>query len=228
MRDIIPFSSAPATAGQPSMSGWRLLSTDQQCDTLVEGSRGTAGDVSAGPVQACSFAAGAAATGVASSGDAGGSPGAALQGEEDWRLVPTAGVEGLRRWAADRARCRLHSERARPGCAEGTRKALAAAHRHTIVCLGCAAFVDLQAARAAARRAGSHSIGPTDGCYGCGPHRRVGRHAEGQRRMAAAVLTGSRVLVERPPTAMGRSPLWMVPRSEAALCADEALAALDW
>ena len=105
MRDIIPFSSAPATAGQPSMSGWRLLSTDQQCDTLVEGSRGTAGDVSAGPVQACSLAAGAAATGVASSGDAGGSPGAALQGEEVWRLVPTAGAEGLRRWAADRARC---------------------------------------------------------------------------------------------------------------------------
>ena len=75
----------------------------------------------------------------------------------------------------------------------------------------------LQAARAAARRAGRRTIGPADGCYGCGPHRRMGRHAEGQRKMAAAVLRHGRVLVERPQTAAGRSPLWVMPRSEAAL-----------
>ena len=167
----------------------------------------------------------AAATDALSTGDAGCS-GAALQGEEDWRPVPTAGVEGLRRWAADRARCRLHSERSRPGRAGGTGRALAAAHGHTVVCLGCAGLVDLQAARAAARRAGRRTIGAADGCYGCGPHRREGRHREGQRKMAAAVLGGVRVLVERPQTAAGRSPLWMMPRSEAARCCREALAAL--
>jgi len=200
------------------MSEWRMLSTDLQCDTLGEGGSSAADDVSDGPAQACSyFAAGSAATGAVSTGNTGDSLGAALPGEEAWQLVPTAGIEGLRRWAASRARCRLHSERARPGRAEGTGKALAAAHRHTIVCLGCDGLVDLQAARAAARRAGRRTIGPADGCYGCGPHRRMGRHAEGQRKMAAAVLRHGRVLVERPQTAAGRSPLWVMPRSEAAL-----------
>ena len=204
-----------------------MLSTDLQCDTLLEGGGGVASDVSGDPVLAGSSEAGAAAPGSGGGGETtSSSESVGLLGGASWQLVPTAGVEGLRRWAADRARFRLRSERARPGCAEGTGNALAAAHKHTIVCLGCAGLVDLQAARTAARRTGRRVIGSTDGCYGCGPHRRVGRHAAGQRKMAAAVLGGVRVLVERPQTAAGRSPLWLMPRSEAAQCAHEALAAL--
>lgn len=201
--------------------------TDLQCGTLVEEGSNATGDVSDDTDQDRPFAARASAAGAVSIGGEGSSTCAALPGEEDWQLMPTAGADGLRRWAADRSRFRLRSERARPGRAKGTGKALAAAHGHMIVCLGCAALVDLQAARAAARRAGRRVIRRADGCYGCGPHRRVGRHTAGQRETAAAVLDGRRMLVERPQTAAGRSPLWIMPRSEAARCCHEALTALS-
>ena len=114
IREIFLFSSNPAAfwrRSMPEMPECRMLPTDLQSDTMVEGSGSAAGDGSGGPGQACSSEAGATATGAVSAGGAGDSTGAALQGGEAWQLVPTAGGEGLRWWAAGRARCRL---RARP------------------------------------------------------------------------------------------------------------------
>ena len=126
---------------------------------------------------------------------------------EDVRCaVPRAGPENWARWALwGRASTSA-------GRAAGTQRALRLAHTHTIVCERCGDLVPLQKARTAARGARRSSISPADGCYGCGRHYRKSRRAERQGGMALAILAGTRVLLETPPSAAARVELWMLPR----------------
>ena len=126
---------------------------------------------------------------------------------EDVRCaVPRAGPENWARWALwGRASTSA-------GRAAGTQRALRLAHTHTIVCERCGDLVPLQKARTAARGARRSSISPADGCYGCGRHYRKSRRAERQGGMAFAILAGTRVLLETPPSAAARVELWMLPR----------------
>lgn len=132
--------------------------------------------------------------------------------------------------AADWARRRpfLWHHRVRAGKAAGTREALAAAHMQTITCIECACLVDLQAARAAARRADRDDLAGADGCFRCGSgRRRPKRVAERQRRLAEAVLEGRRCLVQRPKGAEGRLELYKLPAAEARAAVHLALALLE-
>ena len=76
--------------------------------------------------------------------------------EQRDELLELRDPSGPARWAARRACGSGLGELAKPGRAQGTRDALAAAHALTCVCCapGCVALVALQAARAAARAAG--------------------------------------------------------------------------
>ena len=154
-----------------------------------------------------------------------------LQGEDEDQAdvqgparVERAGVEGLRRWAAARARHHSYGSRHRPGHAPGTLRALALAHGHTILCgtSGCRALVDLQAARAAARRDERAHLDDADGCYKCSVHYRPARFKRGQQAMVQAVGAGTRVLVERPETAVARIDLWLMLPAAAAKATQEA------
>ena len=129
---------------------------------------------------------------------------------EDGRCaVPRSGPEDWARW-------RLWGRASTSaGRSKGTQRSLRLAQSHTIVCANCGDLVPLQKARTAARGAGRDGISPADGCYGCGRHYRKSRRAERQGAMALAVLAGTRVLLETPPSAAARVELWMLPRSEA-------------
>ena len=81
--------------------------------------------------------------------------------------------------------------RAKPGNDAASREALERAHMQTVLCTDCESLVDLQAARAAARRRGSCTLAADDGCYSCSRHGRPTRWAESQRAMAEAVLSES-------------------------------------
>ena len=138
--------------------------------------------------------------------------------EEGRCAVPRAGPEAWARWAMW-GRASTAS-----GHAPGTARALRLAQTHTVVCERCGDLVPLQKARTAARRAGRLSISPADGCYGCGKHGRKARRAERQGHMALAILAGSRVLLETPPSPAARVELWMLPRSSAEAHARRVLA----
>lgn len=143
--------------------------------------------------------------------------------------IPHAGQEGAARWAAARARHQPPGCRSRPGCARGTLEALAAAHGHTLVCRACGALVDLQAARRSARRDGRGSFGGGDGCSSaaCSRHYRPGRFAAGQRRMASALLGGTRVLLVWPQSAAARIELLRQSGGRTEAAAHAALGGLD-
>ena len=154
-----------------------------------------------------------------------------LQGEDEDQVgmegpaqVERAGVEGMKRWAAARARYHSYGSRHKPGHAPGTLRALVLAHGHTILCRtsGCCALVDLQAARAAARRGERGHFDDADGCYRCSVHYRPARFKQGQQAMVQAVAAGTRVLVERPETAAARIDLWLMMPAAAAKATQEA------
>ena len=99
---------------------------------------------------------------------------AAKSDEQRDELLELRDPSGPARWAARRACGSGLGVLAKPGRAKGTRDALAAAHTLTCVCCtpGCAALVDLQAARREARAAGRSAFEPGDGCSGrscCAP-----------------------------------------------------------
>ena len=96
----------------------------------------------------------------------------------------------------------------------------------TIVCATCAALVDLQAARKAARRAGRDKLAESDGCTTCGVYRRRQRVREVQERMAVGLIEQRRVLVLRPATAAGGVDTWALAPPLAAAHARAALALL--
>ena len=105
--------------------------------------------------------------------------------------------------------------RAKPGTDAASREALKRAHMQTVLCTDCESLVDLQAARAAARRRGSCTLAADDGCYSCSRHGRPTRWAKSQRAMAEAVLSGRRIIVERPATAQARMAQRKLPLEEA-------------
>ena len=81
-------------------------------------------------------------------------------------LLQVGGLEALERWDAARRRHHAYGSRAKPGYAEGTAQALAAAQGQTLVCMEpcCGALVHLQAARRQARAAGRSTFVVGDGC----------------------------------------------------------------
>ena len=113
--------------------------------------------------------------------------GASLLAEELLRLIEVAPAEARRRWER-RAATTFYWEKQRRGYAEGTIAALERARGMTIVCATCAALVDLQAARKAARRAGRGELAASDGGAACSRHRRRRRVRDVQERMAAGLL----------------------------------------
>lgn len=117
-------------------------------------------------------------------------------------------------WEERRA-CWRHGRYPRPGTAETTRRALKAAHGHTLLCKvpECRSLVDLQSARRTARSAGHRSFEPGDGCGSkpCSVKHWRGRFRAQQLKMAAALRDGSRVLVLWPLTTRGRVELKVAP-----------------
>lgn len=142
-------------------------------------------------------------------------------------LLPRAGLPGLERWAASRARHWPHGSRPEPGHAEGTRQALELSAGTTVVCLaaGCGALVDLRTARRAACAAARSSFRAGDGCSGhvCSKDHRRLRFRRRQAEMARAIASGKRVLVAWPERAAGRVKLWAEPMALSMLVASTVL-----
>ena len=142
-------------------------------------------------------------------------------------LLPRAGLPGLERWAASRARHWPHGSRPKPGRAVGTRRALELSAGTTAVCLaaGCGALVDLRTARRAACAAERSSFRAGDGCasHVCSKDHRRLRFRRRQAEMARAVTSGKRVLVAWPERAAGRVKLWAEPIALSRLVASAVL-----
>ena len=119
-----------------------------------------------------------------------------------------AGVDGIARWAAARARHHPHG-RPRKGRSLGTQQARAEALGKTVMCMraGCGAMVHLNAARRAAHAAGRNFFVAGDGCASRSctrTHAQPARFRRRQEQMAAALLSGKRALVMWPPTTAAR------------------------
>ena len=116
--------------------------------------------------------------------------------------VPLAGADGEARWVAWKADGTRWRSRDKVGKAEGTTEAIGRARMLVMECTGCDGLlvVDLNAARRASRRVDRSVFMPGDGCYGCNSsrHHRWSRHVQWQRRKAAAVLAGEKVVIEQP------------------------------
>ena len=110
------------------------------------------------------------------------------------------------------------------GRAEGSRKALAEAKGHTVVCRRCQGLVDLQCARRGKRAGALFAMG--DGCYRCSPCCRPGRLRRNQTNMAQAVQLGKRKLVAWPKTSESRVAVQVLSPEEAAALVRAALGAL--
>ena len=110
------------------------------------------------------------------------------------------------------------------GRAEGSRKALAEANGHTVVCRRCQGLVDLQCARRGKRAGALFAMG--DGCYRCSPCCRPGRLRRNQTNMAQAVQLGKRKLVAWPKTSESRVAVQVLSPEEAAAMVCAALGAL--
>lgn len=119
-------------------------------------------------------------------------------------------------WTASRAQHVAWHERARRGHAEGTLRALGAAHKLTLVCQrkGCGALVHMQAARRRARAAGRLTFAHGDGCGSrrCSKNFRPGQYVRNQLLMAMALEASTRHLAEWP-LRLGARELWIQPAS---------------
>ena len=151
------------------------------------------------------------------------------------RATGTARPEGASALGGEACACGSGlGELAKPGRAQGTRDALAAAHTLTCVCCtpGCVALVDLQAARTAARAAARSTFAPGDGCAGrdcCatrGARFQPGRFRARQQGMAAAVKDGKRKLL-RWPASIDVERAWIQQAGAAAAAIAAALDALE-
>ena len=81
-------------------------------------------------------------------------------------LIEVGSADSRERWTAARARHHAWHERARPGSADGTKRALRAAQDCTLLCMaaGCESLVHLQCARRHARAFNRASFALGDGC----------------------------------------------------------------
>lgn len=104
------------------------------------------------------------------------------------------------------------------GNALGTRRALAQSHKLVLKCAapGCAALVDLQAARRRARERGRRTFAAGDGCGSrtCSRNFRPGQFERRQRTMAVALQEGSRELIRWPAVLASRA-VWRASAAEA-------------
>jgi hypothetical protein len=141
--------------------------------------------------------------------------------------VPGTSAEKLERWAARRA-CWRWGRYPPPGHARNTLLALRTAHTQVVLCrrAGCAALVDMQAARRRARAAGRDVFEIGDGCAGplCSVRPWPQRFARRQASMAKALGVGSRMLMLWPPSTAARQDQWAVPPWLAAAIANAVLA----
>ena len=110
------------------------------------------------------------------------------------------------------------------GRAEGSRKALAEALGHTVVCRRCQGLVNLQCARRGKRAGALFAVG--DGCFRCSSSSRPGRLRKRQTDMAQAVQLGTRTLVAWPKTSESRVAVQLLSPVEAAAALAAALGAL--
>ena len=134
-----------------------------------------------------------------------------------------ADAETFEAWALSRARHHAPGSRARPGLAQGTLDALAAAQALTAVCRSCGALVHVQAARRCARELRCGTFAPGYGCGSriCSLNFRPGQFLQGQLAMAAALSAGARLLVVWPESVDSRT-IWLQPGDVACAAADAA------
>ena len=99
-------------------------------------------------------------------------------------------------------------------------------HKLTLVCrrVGCGALVNWRHAKAKANRMGRGTLAKGDGCAGhrCAARFKRARFAAQQRKMAAALRAGRRVLAAWPQHA-DDTEVWLLPaemRDAAALVAE--------
>ena len=138
-----------------------------------------------------------------------------------------ADAETFEEWALSRARHHAPGSLARPGLAQGTLDALAAAQALTAVCRSCGALVHVQAARRWTRTLGRTAYAPGYGCGSriCSFNFRPGQFRQGQLAMADALTAGARLLVVWPECIDART-IWLQPGSVACAAADAARAAV--
>jgi hypothetical protein len=134
-------------------------------------------------------------------------------------LIEVGSADSRERWTAARARHHAWHERARPGSADGTKRALRAAQGCTLLCMaaGCESLVHLQSARRHARAFNRASFALGDGCANrlCTRSHAQPRHiACTQAGTASALLEpDGNTLVLWPSTVHTRVNLWAVPPS---------------
>ena len=125
----------------------------------------------------------------------------------------TADPAGPERWAATTRRGSGKPD-IRVGQADGSKEALKVPHAWTLQCrrAGCGALVDWRAAKRSANRAQRGKFLCGDGCTAKRCTRRYddARFKETQRRMAAALLNGTRLLAAWPKDA-DDTAVWRVP-----------------
>lgn len=123
----------------------------------------------------------------------------------DWRVAAEARARGAWRLRVGK------------GNAPGTREALRRSHTLVMVCCakGCAAFVDLQAARRAARKNGRSTFASGDGCASrvCSRNFRPGQFRRRQDKMAQDLLSCDRRLMRWPATITARA-VWCADHEE--------------
>jgi len=135
------------------------------------------------------------------------------------QLLPRAGLEQRDQWAFRRRSGAFHKQQCGAGNAPGTREAL---HRYStlsMICCapGCSALVDYKVARRQAKQAGRLYFMPGDGCAGlapCSVDHRAARFAQRQRKQAAELEAGDRLLVCWP-AGLDEREVWYYPREAA-------------
>ena len=145
-------------------------------------------------------------------------------------VLPRAGPEQREQWEFRRRSGGFHKNRCGAGNATGTREALLRYSTLSLVCLtpGCCALVDYKVARRQAKQAGRAHFMPGDSCAGtapCSSDHRAARFARRQRKQAAELEAGKRLLVCWPAD-LADGEVWYYPQEAACEAAAAARTAL--
>ena len=151
------------------------------------------------------------------------------EGDQPQRLLFRS-VEAQMRWAENRARGWFPTMHVGRGNAPGSEASRQRARTLTLVCtrVGCSALVNRARARQHAHAAGRTSFLPGDGCASrlCSRDFRPKRFGRAQRRVAAAVESGERLLICWQSDVRDHD-VWVRPAAVAHRAAAEARAALS-